>query len=147
MERTFVMVKNDGVQRRLVGEIIHRLEQKGLSLVQLKVCVPKMDTLKEHYAAHVNKPFFAGMADFMSKTQVVPMVWEGPNAVEIARKLIGATNPLIAECGSIRGDYGLAIDKNVVHGADSVAEAKREIKIWFGTIEEKIEYFDKEVIM
>ncbi len=147
MERTFVMVKNDGVMRRLIGRIISRFEEKGLYLVNIKVLVPTIDVLRKHYAEHVNKPFFQGMANAMIKTQVVPMIWEGENAVEVARKLIGSTNPMAAECGSIRGDFGSCIGKNIVHGSDSVESAKREISIWFGDDDTQITHFDKDIIM
>lgn len=146
MERTFVMVKNDGVHRRLVGEVIRRLERKGLYLVQAKVVLPTYEILREHYAEHVNKPFFKKMAEGMVKSEVVPMVWEGINAVKVARTIIGSTNPMDAANGTIRGDYGLAVGKNIVHGADSVESAKREMKIWFGEDIPEIVHFDEEVI-
>lgn len=146
MERTFVMVKGDGVRRRLVGKIIARFEEKGLYLRQSKVCIPTEAVLREHYAEHVSKPFFKGMAEAMTATQVVPMVWEGANAVAVARKLIGATKPMEAANGSIRGDYAVDVGKNIVHGADSVESAEREIKIWFGEDVPEIVHFDKSVI-
>ncbi|KAI5179867.1 nucleoside-diphosphate kinase [Pancytospora epiphaga] len=146
MERTFVMVKNDGVNRRLIGRIISRLEEKGLFLVQSKVCIPTMDILRQHYAEHVDKPFFKRMAEDMCKSQVFPMIWEGKDAVAVARKLIGATNPINADVGTIRGDFGMATGKNLVHGSDSIEAGKREIKIWFGENVEDIKYSDKEFI-
>lgn len=146
MERTFVMIKNDGVHRRLIGRIISRFEEKGLYLVQSKVCIPTEAILREHYAEHVNKPFFKGMASCMGASQVVPMIWEGRDAVTIARKLIGATNPASAECGSIRGDFGMFVGRNIIHGADSLESANREIKIWFGDDIPSIKHFDENVI-
>lgn len=146
MERTFIMVKNDGVKRRLVGEIISRFEKKGLYLVQSKVCIPTMETLELHYAEHVSKPFFKGMATAMASSQVVPMIWEGVDAVAIARRTIGLTKPVEAAQGSIRGDFAMCVGKNIVHGSDSVEAANREIKIWFGEDVKDIIHFDKDVI-
>lgn len=146
MERTFVMVKNDAVKRRLIGNIISRFEAKGLYLVQAKVCVPSMDKLREHYAEHVNKPFFKGMAEYMATSQVFMMVWEGQSAVKVARSLIGPTNPVDSPSGTIRGDYGISVGKNVIHGADSVDAAKREIKIWFGEELQDVVHFDKDLL-
>lgn len=146
MERTFVMVKNDGVARRLIGEVITRLERKGLYLVQAKVVVPTEATLREHYAEHVNKPFFPAMASAMASSQVFPMIWEGENAVEIARKLIGATKPQEAALGTLRGDFCITVGQNLVHGADSREAAAREIKIWFGEDVPAVKHFDKDVL-
>ncbi|KAI4292573.1 nucleoside-diphosphate kinase [Pancytospora philotis] len=146
MERTFVMIKNDGVARRLVGRIISRFEECGLYLVQSKVLVPSKELLHEHYAAHKERDFFKGMVETMAASQVVPMVWEGANAVAIARKLIGATNPLTAAVGTIRGDFSLNFGKNIIHGADSVESAKHEIKLWFGEDVPSVKHFDKDVV-
>jgi len=143
-ERTFVMIKPDGVQKRLVGEIITRFERKGLYLVQSKVLIPSESILKEHYAALSDKPFFNDLVSGMQKGQVVPMVWEGTNAVQVARDLMGATSPMNAGPGTIRGDYGMFVGKNVIHGADSVESAVREIKIWFGDEIPEVIHFDRE---
>jgi nucleoside-diphosphate kinase len=139
------MIKPCGVQRRLVGKIISRFEEKGLYLVQSKVCIPTEAILREHYAEHVSKPFFKAMAEEMSSSQVMPIVWEGENAVEVCRKLIGSTKPSEAAVGSIRGDYGITLSKNIIHGADSVESAKREISIWFGNVE-NVKHFDEKFI-
>ena len=146
MERTFVMIKPDGVKRRLIGEIISRFEKKGLYLVASKLTEPSEEILRKHYAEHVNKPFFKGMLANFEKSVVFPMVWEGENAVAIARKIIGATKPSEAEMGSIRGDYGLTVGKNIIHGADSLESAKKEIEIWFGSEIPTIFYFDENII-
>jgi len=140
------MIKPEGVKRRLVGKIIARFEEKGLYLVQSRVTIPTMDILREHYAEHVKKDFFPGMAKAMSSSQVVPMVWEGENAVAVARKLIGATNPMQSEMGTIRGDYAMAVGRNIIHGADSPEAAEREIKIWFGEHVPSVIEFDRESI-
>lgn len=145
MERTFVMIKPDGVARRLVGEIISRFEKKGLYLVQTKVLIPTAEILRDHYAALSEKPFFNSLVEYMQSGQVVPMVFEGENAVAVARNIIGATNPLAAGSGTIRGDYGMCIGKNVIHGADSVESAKREISIWFGKVAD-VKHFDSKII-
>lgn len=142
-ERTFVMVKPDGVQKRLIGEIISRFERKGLYLVQSKVVIPTEAILREHYAALSDKSFFNDLIKGMQTGQVVPMVWEGLNAVKVARDLMGATNPMGAGVGTIRGDYGMFTGKNVIHGADSVDSAEREIKIWFGEDVPTVIHFDR----
>lgn len=144
MERTFIMIKPDGIKRRLAGEIISRFEKKGFYLVQSKVCIPTKDILVSHYAAHVNKPFFNGLVEFMTSGQVMCMVWEGVNAVKRARDLIGATNSDAAAIGTIRADFAMSIDKNIIHGSDSVESAENEIKIWFGEEVKPVIHFDKD---
>lgn len=144
-ERTFVMIKPDGVKRRLMGEIISRFENKGLYMAQCKVVIPTDETLRMHYAALSEKPFFNSLISYMKTGQVVPMVWEGENAVKIARDLIGATNPLDAARGTVRGDYAMCVGRNIIHGADSLESAKREISIWFGEVAE-IQHFDKDIL-
>ena len=131
MEQTFLMVKPDGVQRNLVGEIMRRLETKGFKLVGLKLMQVSRELAEKHYAIHRDKPFFASLVDFIISGPVVAMVWEGEGVVASARKLIGATNPLAAEPGTIRGDYGLSIGRNLIHGSDAVETAKQEISLWF----------------
>lgn len=145
MERTFVMVKPDGVKKRLIGEIISRFERKGLYLVQSKVLIPTEDILKKHYDGLKDKPFFKDLIEGMKVGQVVPMIWEGSNAVKVARDLIGATNPLSAAIGTIRGDFANFLSKNVIHGADSIESAKREIEIWFGNEIADVIHFDREL--
>ncbi|HLI49216.1 MAG TPA: nucleoside-diphosphate kinase [Chthonomonas sp.] len=131
MERTFIMVKPDGVERRLVGEIVRRFEQKGLRLVGMKLLLPSRELAENHYAVHRERPFFQDLVNFITSGPVVAMVWEGPNAVRLARSLIGATNPLDAAPGTIRGDFATEITTNLVHGSDSVETAEKEIALWF----------------
>ncbi|NJL81993.1 MAG: nucleoside-diphosphate kinase [Chloroflexaceae bacterium] len=131
MERTFVMIKPDGVQRGLVGEIIQRLEKKGFTLVGLKMMAVSRQLAEEHYAVHRERPFFQGLVEFIVSAPVVATVWEGEGVVASARKLIGATNPLTAEPGTIRGDYSISIGRNLIHGSDAIETAEREIKLWF----------------
>ncbi|MGC9503360.1 nucleoside-diphosphate kinase [Baaleninema sp.] len=131
MERTFVMIKPDGVQRGLVGEVIRRFEAKGFTLVGLKLMAVSQDLAEQHYDVHKEKPFFKGLVEFITSSPVVAMVWEGEGVVAGARKVIGATNPLTAEPGTIRGDFGLNIGRNLIHGSDAVETANREIALWF----------------
>ena len=131
MERTFLMIKPDGVQRRLVGEIIRRFEQKGFTLVALKHVTPSRETAEKHYEVHRGKPFFESVVSFISSGAVVAMVWESDNVVELSRKLIGATKPVDAAPGTIRGDYANTIEANLIHGSDSPENAQQEIGIWF----------------
>ncbi len=131
LERTFVMVKPDGVQRGLVGEVIARLERKGLRLVGLKMLLLSREMAEEHYAPHRGRPFFPGLIRFITSGPVVAMVWEGERAISVVRALMGATDPLTASPGSIRGDFGLTVGMNVVHGSDSAASAEREIALFF----------------
>ncbi len=131
MERTFLAIKPDGVQRGLVGEIIQRLEQKGYTLVGLKLMQVTKELAETHYGEHQSKPFFPGLVTFITSGPVVAMVWEGKGVVAAARKLIGATNPLNSEPGTIRGDYGVDVGRNVIHGSDAPETAVREIGLWF----------------
>lgn len=132
MERTFLMVKPDGVQRRLVGEIIHRLESKGFTLTGLKLLTPTREIAEAHYGVHRGKPFFESVVGFISSAPVVAMIWEGDDVVALSRKLIGATKPADAAPGTIRGDYANTIEQNLIHGSDSPENAEQEISIWFG---------------
>lgn len=131
MERTFIAIKPDGVQRGIVGEIIRRFESKGFTLVGLKLMQVSRELAEQHYDIHKDKPFFAGLVDFIVSGPVVAMVWEGDGVIAAARKLIGATNPLTAEPGTIRGDYGVSIGRNIIHGSDAPETAQREIGLWF----------------
>jgi len=131
MERTFIMVKPDGVQRNLVGEIVSRFEQKGFKLVGMKLVAVTPGLAAEHYAEHVGKPFYDGLVKYITSSPVVAMVWEGKNVVAMARDMMGATNPANAGPGTIRGTYGIEIGRNVIHGSDSPASAEREINIYF----------------
>ncbi len=132
MERTFLMVKPDGVQRRLVGEIIRRFENKGFTLAGLKMLTPTREMAEAHYAVHRGKPFFEGVVGFISSGPVVAMIWEGEDVVALARKIMGATKPADSAPGTIRGDYANTIEQNLIHGSDSVENAEQEIGIWFG---------------
>ena len=131
MERTFLAIKPDGVQRGLVGQIIQRFERKGFKLVGLKAMAVSRELAEQHYDVHKDKPFFSGLVEFITSSPVVAMVFEGEGVVASARKIIGATNPLTAEPGTIRGDYGLSIGRNLIHGSDAVETAQREIALWF----------------
>ena len=131
MERTFIMIKPDGVQRHLVGEILCRFEAKGFTLVGLKMMKVSRELAEKHYDVHKGKPFFSGLIDFITSAPVVAMVWEGANVVTAARKIIGATNPISADPGSIRGDFGVSIGRNLIHGSDAIETAQREIALWF----------------
>jgi nucleoside-diphosphate kinase len=131
LERTFIAIKPDGVQRGLVGEIIRRFESKGFTLVGLKLMQASRELAEQHYAVHKERPFFAGLVDFITSGPLVAMVWEGDGVIASARKLIGATNPLTAEPGTIRGDYGVSVGRNLIHGSDAPETAQQEIKLWF----------------
>ena len=131
MERTFLAIKPDGVQRGLVGEIIRRFEVKGFTLVGLKLIKVSRELAEQHYDVHREKKFFPGLVDFITSGPLVAMVWEGEGVVASARKIIGATNPLTSEPGTIRGDYGISIGRNIIHGSDAVETANREISLWF----------------
>ncbi|MEA5603350.1 nucleoside-diphosphate kinase [Nostoc sp. UHCC 0252] len=131
MERTFLAIKPDGVQRGLVGEIIRRFETKGFTLVGLKFLKVSKELAEQHYGVHRQRPFFASLVEFITSSPVVAMVWEGDGVVASARKIIGATNPLTAEPGTIRGDFGINIGRNLIHGSDAPETAKQEIALWF----------------
>jgi len=135
VERTFIMIKPDGVQRNLVGEVIKRFENKGFTLVGLKLLQPSRTLAEEHYAVHKERPFFGSLVDFITSGPVVAMVWSGEGAIASARKLIGATNPLNAEPGTIRGDYGVDVGRNLIHGSDAPETAQEEITLWFSETE------------
>ena len=139
MERTLVLVKPDGVQRGLVGELISRLERRGLKLVALKLLQVDEALARWHYAEHTERPFFRGLVDFITSAPVVAMVWEAENAVEVVRNTMGETNPAKSAPGTIRGDLGLDIGRNLIHGSDSLASAHREVSLFF-TSEEILDY-------
>lgn len=138
-ERTFLMVKPDGVERGLIGEVISRFERKGYRLVALKMMRITPELARQHYAEHVDKPFFPEMSDFITSGPVVAMVWEGKGVIAAARAMMGATDPLKAAPGTIRGDFGVNISHNVIHGSDSEVAAQREINLFF-TEREILEY-------
>ena len=131
MERTFIAIKPDGVQRGLVGEIIRRLESKGFTPVGLKLMNVSKELAEQHYGVHKERPFFPSLIQFITSGPVVAMVWEGDGVVASARKIIGATNPLSAEPGTIRGDFGVSVGRNLIHGSDAIETAQNEIKLWF----------------
>jgi nucleoside-diphosphate kinase len=131
MEHTFVMIKPDGVQRNLVGEIISRLEKNGLKIAGLKMLKIPLDLAEQHYEEHKEKPFFSKLVEFITSGPVVAMVVEGIKAVSTVREMMGATNPLEAVPGTIRATYGMQTERNVIHGSDSLASARREINLFF----------------
>lgn len=131
MERTFIMIKPDGVQRHLAGEIIRRFEAKGFTLVGLKMMQVSRELAEKHYDVHKERPFFSGLVDFIISAPVIAMVWEGESVVTAARNLIGATNPITADPGSIRGDFGVSIGRNLIHGSDAIETAQTEVSLWF----------------
>jgi len=130
-ERTFVAIKPDGVERGLIGEIIGRFEKRGLKLVGLKLMRVSVDLAGRHYGEHKGKPFFDGLVKFITSGPIVAMVWEGKNAITLARNVIGATNPAQAAQGTIRGDLAVEIGRNAVHGSDGPESAAREIGLFF----------------
>ncbi|KAI4518284.1 nucleoside diphosphate kinase [Schizophyllum commune] len=136
-ERTYIMIKPDGVQRGLVGKIIQRFEERGFKLVAMKLVHASVEHLEKHYGDLAGKPFFPGLVKYMASGPVVAMVWQGLDAVKTGRSMLGATNPLASAPGSIRGDFALAVGRNICHGSDSVENAEKEIKLWFpeGTIQ------------
>lgn len=131
IEKTFVMVKPDGVQRGLVGEIVSRFEKKGLKIVGAKLMNVPQTLAEQHYAEHKERPFFKDLVSFITSSPVFAMVLEGENAISVARTLMEKTNPAESAPGTIRGDYGLTIGMNIIHGSDSAESAAREISLWF----------------
>lgn len=131
IQRTLVFVKPDGVKRGLVGEIIQRFERRGIRIVGLKMVHPTRELAERHYAVHRDKPFFEDVVWFITSGPVVAMVLECPNAIEVTRQMMGATNPLNAAPGTIRGDFGLDIEQNVIHGSSDPEAAAYEISLWF----------------
>ena len=131
MERTFIAIKPDGVQRALVGQIISRFEAKGFTLVGLKLMQVSKELAETHYGEHKEKPFFPGLVKFITSGPLVAMVWEGNGVVAAARKMIGATKPLESDPGTIRGDFAVDMGRNIIHGSDAVDTAEREIDLWF----------------
>jgi len=130
-EKTLILVKPDGVQRRLIGEIVTRFERKGLTLRAMKLLRLTKEKAEKHYAVHKDKPFFGSLVAFITSGPIVAMVWEGPDAIGLSRKVMGATKPMDAEPGTIRGDYATAVQENLVHGSDGPETAAYEIPIYF----------------
>jgi nucleoside-diphosphate kinase len=135
MERTLVLVKPDGVQRGLIGEIIGRLERRGLRLVAAKFIQVSKELAETHYAIHKGKPFYAGLIKYITSAPVMAMVWEGPNAVAAIRQTMGATRPTEAAPGSIRHDFALEVGRNLTHASDSVENGVKEVALWFNSAE------------
>lgn len=131
MEKTFLMVKPDGVQRNLIGEIVGRFEKKGFQLVGAKLMLITNELAKQHYGEHKERPFFGELVDFITSGPVFAMVWEGENVIAAARQMMGATNPKDSQSGTIRGDFAVTVGKNIIHGSDSPASAEREISLFF----------------
>ena len=131
LEQTFVFVKPDGVQRSLIGEIIARLERRGLKMVGAKFMAVSQELAEQHYAIHKGKPFYEGLLKYVTSAPVMAMVWEGPKAVEAVRQTMGATRPTEAAPGSVRHDFGLEVGRNITHASDSVENAQKEIALWF----------------
>jgi nucleoside-diphosphate kinase len=131
LSRTLILVKPDAFARGLTGEILARFERKGLKIAALKLVQTPRDTAETHYAEHAERPFFGELVDFITSAPLVAVVLEGDDVVKASRQLIGATNPLEANTGSIRGDFAIEVGQNLVHGSDSDESAQREIGIWF----------------
>ncbi|GIO22622.1 nucleoside-diphosphate kinase [Oceanobacillus sp. J11TS1] len=142
MEKTFLMVKPDGVQRNLIGDIVARFEQKGFKLVGAKLMTISTDLAEAHYGEHRERPFFRELVDFITSGPVFAMVWEGENIVASARTMMGKTNPSEALPGTIRGDYGINVGKNIIHGSDSLESASREISLFFN--EKELHSYNKQ---
>ncbi|ARI77251.1 nucleoside-diphosphate kinase [Halobacillus mangrovi] len=136
MEKTFLMVKPDGVQRNLIGEIVSRFEKKGFKLVGAKLMVIPQSLAEKHYGEHKDKPFFGELVDFITSGPVFAMVWEGEEVIATARKMMGTTKPQDAAPGTIRGDFGVTVGKNVIHGSDSPESAEKEINLFFDQSEQ-----------
>ncbi len=135
MERTLIIVKPDGVQRGLVGEVLGRFERRGVKIVGLKMIQVSRDLAERHYGVHKGKPFFAGLVDFITSSPVVVGVLEGPNVIDLTRATVGATNPGSAAPGTIRADLGLTIGRNLIHASDGADTAKNEIDLFFNADE------------
>lgn len=134
MERTLVLIKPDAMERKLMGEIISIYEKKGLHISALKIIKPSIEIAKNHYMEHKDKTFFKKLVNYITRSEVCALIIEADNAVSMVRRINGATNPLEAEAGTIRGRYAISMSENAVHSSDSVQGAEREIKIWFPEI-------------
>ncbi|MDG4656098.1 nucleoside-diphosphate kinase [Ectobacillus antri] len=131
MEKTYLMIKPDGVQRNVIGEIVSRFEKKGFQLVGAKLMQVTKETAELHYAEHKERPFFGELVDFITSGPVFAMVWQGEGVIATARQMMGKTNPKEAAPGTVRGDFGVTVGKNIIHGSDSAESAEREIAIFF----------------
>lgn len=143
IQKTFLMVKPDGVQRSIIGEVISRFEKKGFQLVGAKLMHISQELAETHYGEHKEKPFFGELVKFITSGPVFAMVWEGENVISVSRQMVGKTNPQEALPGTIRGDYGLIVDKNIIHGSDSPESAEREISLFFES--EELTFYKKEI--
>ncbi|MFJ7731115.1 nucleoside-diphosphate kinase [Lysinibacillus sp. NPDC097231] len=132
IEQTFLMVKPDGVERQVVGDIVDRFERRGFVMKGAKLMVISKDLAEKHYAEHAERPFFGELVDFITSGPVFAMVWEGENVIKLARTMMGATKPEESNPGTIRGDYATTVSHNIIHGSDSLASAEREIGLFFG---------------
>ena len=135
MERTLILVKPDGVQRGLIGEIVGRFERRGLKLVGMKFMQMSQQLAETHYAVHRERPFYNSLVEYITSGPVIAMVWEGKDAIAAARSTMGATNPVAAAPGTIRGDFGMEIGRNLVHGSDSPENAAKEVSLFFSADE------------
>ncbi|MFU8772195.1 MAG: nucleoside-diphosphate kinase [Anaerolineales bacterium] len=135
MEQTLVLIKPDGVQRGLIGEVISRLERRGLRIVAAKFLAVDQKLAETHYAIHKGKPFYEGLIRYITSAPVMAMVWEGPNAVQAVRQTMGSTRPTEAQTGSIRHDFALEVGRNLTHASDSVENGVEEVNLWFNTEE------------
>lgn len=142
MERTFLMVKPDGVQRSIIGDVVSRFENKGFQLVGAKLMQITKELAEQHYGEHKERPFFGELVDFITSGPVFAMVWEGENVISTSRLLVGATNPSEATPGTIRGDFAVTVGKNIIHGSDSSESAVREIGLFFK--EEELVSYEKD---
>lgn len=131
MEKTFIMIKTDGVERGLVGEIIGRIEKKGFKITKAKLFQPSRELVEEHYIEHKEKPFFEELIEYIIKGPVMAMEVEGESVIEIMRIIIGDKDPKKAQPGTIRGDFAYSLTQNIIHGSDSIESAERELKLWF----------------
>jgi len=132
IEQTFLMVKPDGVERQVVGDIVDRFERRGFIMKGAKLMVIPKELAEKHYAEHAERPFFGELVDFITSGPVFAMVWEGENVIKLARTMMGATKPEESNPGTIRGDYATTVSHNIIHGSDSLASAEREIGLFFG---------------
>lgn len=131
IEQTFLMVKPDGVERQVIGDIVDRFERRGFVLKEAKLMTPSKELAEKHYAEHAERPFFGELVEFITSGPVFAMVWEGENVIKLARIMMGATKPEDSNPGTIRGDYATTLSHNIIHGSDSLASAEREIGLWF----------------
>lgn len=143
MEKTFLMVKPDGVQRNLIGEIVSRFEKKGFQLAGAKLMQIPQELAEEHYGEHKERPFFGELVEFITSGPVFAMVWEGENVISTARLMMGATNPKESAPGTVRGDYAVTVGKNIIHGSDSPESAEREISLFFK--QEELVSYEKQI--